>query len=148
MRFCGAVCVKVASERADKVLEQRAAEASAAGTGEDGAGTKRKLKPLPRQAVADLLRSFGSFAQIQVHMGLDRRGGSHWAGGCDGVGQGQLRSVVIGWIRSPLPCFLVFFLCSDCVEQPVLLFHDLLSREAVLRSSGGGGHGLFIFEFP
>ncbi|CAM9518009.1 unnamed protein product, partial [Ectocarpus sp. 13 AM-2016] len=60
---------KVASKRADAILLEReqAAErekAAAAAADATGAGTE-KLKPLVKQVVMELLRSFGSFAQLE-----------------------------------------------------------------------------------
>ncbi|CAM9895552.1 unnamed protein product, partial [Ectocarpus sp. 8 AP-2014] len=60
---------KVASKRADAILLEREQtaerEKEAAAAGGTGAGTE-KLKPLVKQVVMELLRSFGSFAQLEV----------------------------------------------------------------------------------
>ncbi|CAN0135591.1 unnamed protein product, partial [Ectocarpus fasciculatus] len=60
---------KVASKRADAILLEREQtaekEASAVAGGTGGAGTE-KLKPLVKQVVMELLRSFGSYAQLEV----------------------------------------------------------------------------------
>ncbi|CAB1100724.1 unnamed protein product [Ectocarpus sp. CCAP 1310/34] len=59
---------KVASKRADAILLEREQaaerEKEAAAAGGTGAGTE-KLKPLVKQVVMELLRSFGSFAQLE-----------------------------------------------------------------------------------
>ncbi|CAN0160157.1 unnamed protein product, partial [Ectocarpus sp. 4 AP-2014] len=61
---------KVASKRADAILlareqtAEREKEKEAAAAGGTGAGTE-KLKPLVKQVVMELLRSFGSFAQLE-----------------------------------------------------------------------------------
>lgn len=61
---------QVALKRAEAILLEReqatAKEAeAAAAAGEAGGGTIKR-KPLVKQAVAELLRSFGSFAQLEV----------------------------------------------------------------------------------
>ncbi|CAN0304523.1 unnamed protein product [Ectocarpus sp. 6 AP-2014] len=58
---------KVASKRADAILlerEQAAEKQGAATAGGTGSGTEN-LKPLVKQVVMELLRSFGSFAQLE-----------------------------------------------------------------------------------
>lgn len=55
-------------KRAEAILLER--EQAAAKEAEAAGGGAVKRKPLVKQAVTELLRSFGSFAQLEVRLGL------------------------------------------------------------------------------